>query len=142
MQTLNNPETTRFEIIRTKDLVRNKKYRVFDFFTMTTKYGNKVVASLEGYKYFLPPSYSAALKQFAQCPEDIDCTGWYMQLVGTKANSLETPILHFTVENTIAEGDQSEQAKGEEQAKDIDEVDDVPHTDDEVDDSVETMDEI
>lgn len=39
LNALNVPANVRFEIPRTKDLVKNQKYRILDFFVMITKYG-------------------------------------------------------------------------------------------------------
>lgn len=104
----------RFEIIRTKDLVKGRKYRVLDFFTMTTKYGNKVVATLkDNKKYFLPPSYSITMKKFAKCPEDIDCTGLFLIKEGNKDNEYKTPILKFIHEDEYESDDEDELGEDE-----------------------------
>lgn len=111
---LNNPQNVRFEIIRTKDLVKGTKYRVLDFFMMTTKYGNKVVATLNGNKkYFLPPGYAATIKKSAKCPEDIDCTGLFLIKEGNKDNKFKTPILKFIKDDEYESDDEDELGEDE-----------------------------
>lgn len=103
LEHLNNAEDSDFTIIHTKDLVKNKRYKVSDFFVMKTKYGNKVVASIEDPtgdgKYFLPPRYSVIIKRWADNLEDIDCNNLYMVLEGHRKDKYRSPILKFVVEN-------------------------------------------
>lgn len=67
---------------------------------MSTKYGKKVVLTLEDdRKYFLPPRYCAIVRKMAKSPEEIDCTGLYMTYMGRMKNSLKSPILKFIKED-------------------------------------------
>lgn len=102
VSTLNNPQGGDFQILRTKEMVLNQKYKVRDLFMMPTKYGKKVVASIqvdgsdEDLKYFLPPRYSLIVKRWADCPEDVDCTGLYIALTGFRKDKYKSPILTFS----------------------------------------------
>lgn len=93
-------------------MVKGKKYRVFDFFIMITKYGNKVVATLDdNKKYFLPPSYAVKIKKWEKTPEDINCSGLYMILEGYKKNKFRTPVFKF-VQDEPEESDDEEENEG------------------------------
>lgn len=106
LNNLNNPESLTFEIIRTSELITGKKYRIYDFFVMTTKYGNKVIATLgNNKKYFMPPSYAVTIKKWAKCPEDINCNHLFMVFEGKKANKFQTPMLKFIRDETISDED-------------------------------------
>lgn len=104
--TLNNPQGGDFQILRTKQMVLNQKYKVRDFFVMPTKYGKKVVATIqvdgsdEDLKYFLPPRYSLIIKRWAECPEDVDCSDLYIILEGFRKDKYKSPILKFMIDPT------------------------------------------
>ncbi|KAG4074144.1 hypothetical protein HA402_014349 [Bradysia odoriphaga] len=110
IETLNNPTGGDFTILRTKQLILNQKYKVMDFFVMPTKYGKKVVATIQSdesvdVKYFLPPRYSLIVKRWADCPEDVDCSTLYMTLVGFRKDKYKSPILKFSVDESNSDLD-------------------------------------
>lgn len=111
LNALNNPES-QFKIFRTKDFVKDERYKVSDFFHLKTKYGNKLVASIqciEGErKYFLPPRYGLIVKRWASNLEDIDCTNLYIMLTGHRRDKFKTPILNFVVHVNENENDNIE----------------------------------
>lgn len=109
LKSLNDPGADKFEIIRTKNLIKNKKYKILDFFVMTTKYGKKVVASLEGGKYFLPPRYGLIIRRMAKDPEEIDCENMYMIFEGNLKNTYRSPILKFVKEEKMESSDDEDE---------------------------------
>ncbi len=139
MEKLNNPEENEFVILRSAQLKRNKKYKVLDFFSMSTKYGKKVVVTVDdNKKYFLPQRYSTIIKKMAKAPEDIDCTGMYMLYEGKmKKNAYNSPILKFVKEEVeesdsdVAEDEEEQEEVEEEEEDDDDEVEQEEEEDDE-----------
>lgn len=125
LEQLNNPEEAEFIILRSKDLKKNHKYNILEFFVMSTKYSKKVVVSLENNKkYFLPPRYCAIVRKMAKQPEEINCSGLYMTYLGRMQNSYRSPILKFIKEEEVEE----EEEEGEDDMDDDDDAETMTTT--------------